>query len=786
MVAGNQTSVVPDDFWSKKLSSGSLSTFDPLIYFRTILQFKWPILLATALVTALSVVYVIGAEPLYRSTQSLLLESTESNIVPFEDLIKDAPEDAGYVQTRMEILKSRDLAKRVLNSLNLLSEPIFLRDAAKHAGIDISQLSHDPNSQSVNTINQTEPSPPGNSDVDKESIAINFYLSRLHVEQVPTTRLVRISYMSADRELAAKIANEAGLQYIRSYVESNQLKIDEMTSWLDTKLEELKLTLDESENRLLVFKNENELFDVNGSVSGISEQELMQSTVELTEARVRLSDTGIVLDKLRNVSTPEEILNILPASLIDPLVSNTRLEINRVSTEIDQLAIKYGPQHPRMIQLDSELDSLQSDLTLSLQEAIEAARNENSVAQQKVDLIESRLQFDRQAVQQVGAQSVQLQALEADVQTNRDLYYRFLDRMIETRSTRGLESANATVAEFATPSLGPAKPNKTLIVLLSFIGTLLASMLAALIAGALDDSIKHPSDVEQKLSERLMGVIPLYSANRGRLARYLPGGKAAKEKQGRIFFEAYTTVRTNLSLERKYSPGKIVLLTSSVPGEGKSMSSVCLARSFAQMENVLLIDADIRRPSLSTALKIDKQLPGLTNYILGQCSLDQCIQRHNKSRINVLCSGPVTNHPLEMLSSGQLAQALEDLATRYDRIFIDSAPVEAVSDALVLSKLADRVIYVAKSHDTSVKLVNNGLEKLRGVGAPIVGVLLTQVDLTKLTTYGADYGFRDYSDHYGYAMASDDYMPDLTHEQLKHIRTRKKSKLSQFQAEHVA
>jgi capsular exopolysaccharide synthesis family protein len=242
-----------------------------------------------------------------------------------------------------------------------------------------------------------------------------------------------------------------------------------------------------------------------------------------------------------------------------------------------------------------------------------------------------------------------------------------------------------------------------------------------------------------------------------------------------VFVEAFKTARTNLLLDQRRSSGQIILLTSSVPGEGKSMSAVCLARSFAQVERVLLIDADIRRPSLSRALKLKEAHPGLTNFIAGQQDLNRCIQHCPSSGFDVLCSGSKTDQPLELLSSRQFASMLQQLAQEYERIIIDSAPVEAVSDALLLSKLSDQVVYVAKSHDSSIRLVSSGLEKLRSIDAPLAGILLTQVDLAKLASYGADYEFHGYYDYYGYATSQqpDELMLSLKQEELHRIHSRK-------------
>ncbi|NND92592.1 MAG: polysaccharide biosynthesis tyrosine autokinase [Granulosicoccus sp.] len=779
------------EFWSGKPSRARSIPFDPLSYFRSILKYRWPIVLFTALITALAVVYVINAEPLYRSTQSLLLETSESNIVAIEDLVTEAPRDEGYVQTRIEMLSSREHARRVIRSLHLLEEPRFIENLARHTRLDAEQLMV---AAGGSTAAQTEHSGSGSvasdaagddstagtspsrfalateAETQTESLAIDYFMSRLSVKQVPTTRLVRISYLSSDAELAARIANEVGLQYIQAYVESVQNMVTEVSGWLDVKLAELKATMDDSEARLLAFKRENRLVDVRGSVGGLTEQELLQSSRELAEARIALADARIALDEIDGAVSTGELIEVLPSARSDLMIQQTRVDINRLSREMDRQKIKYGERHPIMVNLRSEIGSLQSDLAAYVQRAIDSARSDYVMLQRRVASMESRLETDRQAVQNVGAKSIQLEVLQREVESNRELYYRFLNRMIETKSTEGLRSVNATVAEFASPSMAPVKPKKPLIVGLAFIGALMLSVLAALIASGLDDSIKHLADVEHRLGERLIGIIPKFRKKPGMLSL----GKADRQKQdSRQFAEAFTTARTNLVLDQA-GDSKILLLTSSVPGEGKSMSSIGLARAFARLERVLLIDADIRRPSIGNALKLDKNAPGLTSFIASKNHLNECIQHHQPSGIDVLCSGPVTSQPLEMLSSSQFKSILTELADSYDRIIIDCAPVEAVSDALLLSKLADQVIYIVKSHDTSIRMVNNGLEKLRSVHAPIAGVLLTQVDLRKLASYGADYEFHGHYDYYGYSLPEGDDTLTLDREELRSIQTEKR------------
>ena len=749
-----------EDFWSAAPPRDAIRSFDPLAHVRSVLRYKWPIIAFTLLVAALAVVYSLTATPLYSSTQALLLEVTDANVVAVEELVETAVEQDGYVQTQIEILRSRDIAERVIDSLDLFAEPTFVEALAGKNGLEPASLSGADGADGEMPVSALTAG-------EREKLAVDFLLSGLSVREVPTTRLLHIAFLSPDPELSASIANEVGLQYILSYVESNRDLVDEVSGWLDGRLAELKGNLDESERQLLQFKSENELVGVDGDVGRLGEQALLQDAADLAESRSRLSGVTNRLEELRAETTLQGRLARLQS---DALVQQTRADIQRVRQEIQRLSTQYGPRHPLRLEQNSELDALQASLGQAVAQAIASLENERELLAREVASLETRLAASRDTIRDVDVKSVELAVLEREVQTNRELYYRFFDRMVETRSTQGLESTNATVIEYAEPAPAPAKPDKAFIVLLATLGALACATLAAIVASAFDDSIRRPGDVEEKLGTRLLGVIPVYRRKRrGRFTLSSSNRAVADDRASRAFTEAYKSVRTNLLLGDRDGERRVVLLTSSVPGEGKSMSSICLARTLAPTERVLLIDADIRRPSIARALRLDERVPGLTQVLAGRSGATHAVQHYLAGGFDVMSSGLGTDHPLELLSSTRFESMLAELAVGYDRILIDCAPVEAVSDALILGRLADMVIYVAKSHDTSLRIVADGLEKLGEADAPIAGLLLTQVDLDKLSVYGADYEFHGYYDYYDYSRSARSDALSLDRDELRNL-----------------
>jgi len=375
------------------------------------------------------------------------------------------------------------------------------------------------------------------------------------------------------------------------------------------------------------------------------------------------------------------------------------------------------------------LDSIQNTLNTNVARIVETVENEFRLSSQRVAALESSLNQGKREIQDLGSKQFELEAIEREVQTNRDLYNTFFTRMTEADS---------------------AEPKKSLIIALAALGSLVLSMLMAFLYETMDETIRGTEDIEDKLGVKMLGILPMMKT--GLIGRKeLPlNPLKIKDKKG-TFFEAVNTVRTAICLDDTAEKRRqVILVTSSIPGEGKSTTSLNLAYSLSQMERVLLIDCDMRRPSIAKAIDLEKDSLGLSSLITRTSSPRECVRVGVIDRLDIITSGPMPEQPLEMLSSARFETLLEQLRTVYDRIILDCAPTQAVSDALVLSRLSDAVVYAVKSHSTGYPLIRRGIERLRQVGAPLAGVLVTQVDIEKISSYGGDYYYQGYYDYYGY------------------------------------
>jgi capsular exopolysaccharide synthesis family protein len=264
----------------------------------------------------------------------------------------------------------------------------------------------------------------------------------------------------------------------------------------------------------------------------------------------------------------------------------------------------------------------------------------------------------------------------------------------------------------------------------------------------LDSTIRSVEQVGSKLGLPLLGLLPLVKFKTKKTSRE----QALKEMTGGDnphFSESIRTIRTGIMLSAIDSPHKMILVTSSLPGEGKSTVAANLAITLGKMEKVLLIDADMRRPTIKKHIGVETTDMGLSELVAGTAELKETIHKNSEFGIDVMHAGMIPPNPLELISSKRFSAVMDALEGNYDRIIIDSTPVQAVSDALVLSQYASGLIFVVKSDSTSDRLIKGCLKRLREVNAPIIGVVLNQVDVNKKSRYG--YGYGGYYDQYGYS-----------------------------------
>jgi len=701
-------------------------------YWQVLMRHKWNILGLSAVVSVLAILVVLSMNPTYRGSTTVLIESAEAKVLSIEDVYGLNSSGKEYFLTQFEVLKSRQLAERVVRRHNLDSHILFDPRQAD-TGFSI---------KSLLPIDSND-APPTEAEIFQS--AVETFRDSLSIAPVRNTQLVTIHVDSEDAELAAVLANSMADVYIESHLEAKLQATQKAADWLGDRLGDLRSNLQTSEEKLQSFREAEQLIDVSG-VRTLGAQELDELTKQFAEARNLRAQLASIQSQINQMGTNADIERLmeLPSVLKHPSIQSIKEIESAANLKVSELSKRYGPKHPKMIAAHSEASSAGSDLRRQVQRVVRGMASDYRAAQQNEAAINTQLDDAKQRFQVVNRKEFRLRELEREVQTNRQLYNMFLTRAKETDEASGLEAAHARIIDAAVPASEPIKPKKALIVILAAVVSGMLGVMLAFLQDALNNTVRTPDDVEDKLKASFLGFLPLIKANKSDNAfeGFLSDPKGS-------FAEAIRTVRTGLMLSNLDEPHKITVITSSVPNEGKSTVALNLAEAVGQMEKVLLIDADMRRPTLAKTLKLPRSAPGLSSLVAGTSEFKDCVHVLENSTVQVLTSGVVPVNPLELLSSKRFAKVLEKLQQHYDRIIIDSAPTHAVSDAMVLSTYADALVYVVKADTTAAPLAAKGLKRLREVGAPITGVILNQVDTDKASQYGSYYA--GYYDSYGYA-----------------------------------
>lgn len=705
-------------------------------YFKIINKFKWRIFFLAAAVAVLTAIIVKNITPIFQSTSTLLIEANQAKAVSFEEVMGLDSNRKEYYLTQFEILKSNSIAAAVIAKLNLQDEAEFIPE----------------NDASVLTmLRDVLPFLPADDDAEvltEQEIAerklravIKQFSEQLTIKPIRKTQLVSISFASEDPRLAAKVANAVGEVYIQQDL-FDKISVNESASgWLNLRLSELRVTLDQSEAKLQSYSNKENLISQSGlGVSALISKELDQTSQQLTDARNQYNQLSSIVALVNEQGSKDlTLLESMPEISSHPAIISLRQNQIEAELDISDLSKVYGPKHPKLMSAQSELDTVTKRMKSQILKLVSGLDKSLTTKKRNIKALESDLASIKAKYHSVVSKENTYRKLQREVNTNRKIFDTFLSRSKETEVTSDFNSAVARFTDRAFTAERPIKPKKALIVLLAFVATLGLGIVAAFIFESLNDNFKSAKDVEDKLSFRMLGLLPLVDVKNNQdltLHHFF-------SDSGRRFAESVRTLRTSYILSH-HEQDKVIAVTSSVPGEGKSTTSVNLAFSLGQMGKVLLIDGDMRKPSICKRFAIPNYHSGLSNMISQTEILEDCLYHDDESNITVMPCGNLPSNPQELLVSKQFEQLIKQLKTAYDYIIIDTPPVNAVSDALIIAKQVDSLMYVVKSDDTRTGVVKNGVGRLVDANIKIAGIVLNKVDTR--STANSDYYYGYYND----------------------------------------
>lgn len=705
---------------------------------RTIARYRWNVLGVALAITALGILYAFSADPIYRATVTILIENRPERPVQVQEVYDPGYGAREYLGTQFELLRSRELSGRLVDRLDLVNNtellPVEERPswwAQVRAGRWQALLPFVADDDTAQAAESPEA---------RRERAISTVLKMLTVEPVFGTQLMRVHVESPSRTLATTLANALGEIYVESGLESRLEATERATRWLTDRLSDLRGKLQSSERALQQYRERHELVNVGGS-RGLVEEELVDNARKLREAQRKKTELASSYAKIQQAGGDERKLQEVSNLLLDPLVQRASDNLSQAQQAVKQLEDRYGEKHPQMAAAKVRLDAASRAYYEQLRLAANGIKAEYEIAAETERALLGVVTTTRGQIRRLDQRDFELKSLEREVETNRELYALFLKRFKETDTTSSYEQLNARIVDRAVLPTVPYKPNKSKVVTLWAVGGLLLGLLLAVLRHLLAQTIQSPDQLEHLTQMPVISVLPPVTG----LGRKTSSPAMVVDHPRSPFAEGVRSIRASLHLSDVDKRMKKIMFTSAVPQEGKSSIASAFAAVMGHNERVVLVEADLRAPSLKRIFGIPGAMPGVVELLSGQVKLDQALYEHAPSGIHVLPVAQIPANPAEVVSSAAYAKLLDVLASRYDRVIVDTPPCQVASDSLLLAQRMDAVLFVVHGAQTNLRTIQAAVKHLRAAQAPLLGHVLNQVDARKV--YGVDGGYYAYGNY---------------------------------------
>lgn len=719
---------------------GALTLSDLL---NIILKHKWTLLLVVLLATAVAGIQTFLLQPTYRATVVLQIEKAPARIMDFNngqiDLEQASIDEYMGLKTQYELLRSRSLAERVIDDLQLdRSRPLPTPSDAAATGQN-PLAGKAPSASEGGYLDRIisgyrKLSTPAITDaavLGREGV-VGAFLGALSVDPVPSSRLVRLSVDNTDPALAARIANATAQTYISLGQERRLDSSSYAKTFLEDQIKSMKVKLEESERRLNLYAQQKQILTLDEKTSVIN-----QTYTDYAAALGRVEQERIKIEALYNEvkRNPATALQAKESITVAAYKDHrTRLEL-----EYQQNLRIYKPDFPKMQQIKAQIAEIDAQIKGEIASLAALVQSEFDAIQRQEAQLRDKLNQTRKEVLTTQDSSIDLNLLKREVETNRQLYDSLLQRLKQVGISSNLTTNNISVVDAANPPLFPYKPNLRSNLLAGMAVGLFLGLCLVFLLEYMDDSIKFPDEVERVLGVPLMGVIPVNDKKRGEDDSVAFNVHSDPRSS---MAEAYRSVRTALQFSTSHGAPNRLLVTSTTRDEGKSTTALALAINFAQMgHRVLLVDADMRNPTIHKMLGIPNEI-GLSNLLSTERRGETLIQSSVVPNLSVMTAGPPPPNPVDLLMGPKLLSLLDKAAlVGISHVIVDAPPILGIADSVVLGNQIQDMLFVVRASSTRKASIRDALRRLRLSGLAPRGAVLTFAPARTLHGYGSYYGY---------------------------------------------
>lgn len=667
-------------------------SFNLLDHWKLIRGGIWTILAVFTIVVGLVALWTYTRTPVYKAVATVEVRSETRRVMPGQDISGMGASGPGwgaeerFYNTQIEILKSRDLAERVVTRMGLASDPMFA--LVKDPGAIVSQM--------IRAVPRTD------------------------------TGIVEISMTGTNPKRITEIVNVVADEYVRRNIDRAKQSLTDLLTEMDEQVSKLSASTQAAEAEKFREGEESNILVTEGQ-SDVLGKQLAQYMEQHTRTRIEVGGLQAITKSVEEVKAAgADLLTIKDIADQQPVQAlvNQRSELEK---EIEGLRVKYLPSHPEIQKRGSELEAVKEKLADQVNRIVEGYRAELSVKRALERELSTQIEATRNQLFEMGKRSTAYSIASRDAATKAKVYEAIQGKLNEIAVTSGLLSNNLNVLDYATTPTRPIRPRKMINLFLGALFGLLAGVSVVFVIDQLNNTVKSMEDVEQGLQLPVLSIIPRY-----------------RETTGHAVKEAFQTLKTNVLFSSDGRKRNLLLLTSAGPREGKSSTLINLARTIASAgERVVVVDCDLRRPTVHVHLDLERD-NGLTNYLAGSPgdSIERYIKPTKIANLYALTCGPIPPNPPELFSGDRFKETLQALRGRFDWVLIDSPPVISLTDSVMLASMADMVAFVIKHNESERDMIRRCLQNIRNVNPHVIGAILNNVDIEK--AYSKDYYYAGY------------------------------------------
>ena len=714
-----------------------LSPREPHLYDYLLILRKhlWLILSFMLAVVTIVTIATFRMQPIYIATARVEMQRENANILPFQgtDSYDAMMDQDNYIETQSKILTSETLALETIRNAGLTSRPEFSSPGGPSEAVASGTLA-----------NQKRPPELGE------------FLGSLSVKRVANSRLLDVNFESTDPRLAAVIVNAHITSYMERNLRSNYEATTHASTWLTDQLSELKVRVQRSEDARITYERQNQIWTLDDK-QNITTQRLAEANRQLSEAQ----NERLRKESLYEFATSGN-LDVVPQVQTNQVLMDLMRKRSDASSQYDDALNQYGPNFPKVQRLQAQMKEMDSTIEKQKLNIVKVLESDYREAKQRESRLTQALDEQKAETNKMAEKFVEYNILKREAEANKTLYEGLMTKLKETAIQAGLRSSNIRIVDPAMIPSTPSRPAKARNVAMAILIGLVGGIGLALLREYLDNTVKTPDDIETLAHLPSLAVVPQFAGLKGTATkRGLLQGASSNGHEKRIelvaqhlpksqMSEAFRALRTSILLSQADHPPQVILVTSALPREGKTTAAANLAVTLAQLgDSTVIVDADLRKPGVGRLLNLGSgKYAGLSSYLAGVSSLDLVTIPHPViPNLAAIPTGPLPPNPADLLSSHKLAEAIAELRTKYKFIVIDSPPVMAATDAVILSVLTDGVLLVVRSGETPKEAFTRTRELLNSVKCRILGVVLNAVDSSAPDYY---YSYRYYPYSYGY------------------------------------